>query len=272
MSPPSRISDVVRFPSGATQHPSHLLAEIALHFEDQAADLAIRIARSPTEELFGVGIHAGRRFSRADRTDNHHARVEPSLRDREPCRRRCTSGCRFEMRLAEHERGCRPSLWRHVRRERPRAFAFRIAVGDDCHEGRDDGQREEWRREPERRVAVDQHEEHRRTPQLDQLQIDVAPIDRIGVDAEDAHTRREQHRNHGPLFEQSSEHGNASLVHPRANRPLPRSALSLWALAWRSVARRDRCDLLPGRGTKDSPCSARHAWKSLSLPRTVSIT
>ena len=96
---------VVRFAPGATEHPSHLLAEVALHFEDEAADLSVRIARSPAEELFGVGIHAGRRLSRADRTDDHHARVEPSLRDREPCRRRCASGCRFKMRLAEHERG-----------------------------------------------------------------------------------------------------------------------------------------------------------------------
>ena len=134
-----------------------------------------------------------------------------------------------------------------------------------------DGQREEWRREPERRVAVDQNEEHRRTPQLDQLQIDVSPIDRIGVDAEDAHTRREEHRNHGPLFEQSSEHGDVP-VHPRAEPTAARSALSLWCAGCFSVARRDRCDLLPGRGTKDSPCSVRHPWKSLSLPRTVSIT
>ena len=96
---------VVRLSPGATEHPSHLLAEVALHFEDESADLSIRIAGAPTEELFGVGIHAGRRLSRADRADNHHAGVEPSLRDREPCRRRRASGCRLKMRLAEHECG-----------------------------------------------------------------------------------------------------------------------------------------------------------------------
>ena len=37
-------------------------------------------------------------------------------------------------------------------------------------------------REPERRIAVDKHEEHCRTAQLDQLQIDVAAIDRIADD------------------------------------------------------------------------------------------
>src|SRR4249919_35897 len=175
------------------------------------------------------------------------------------------------MRLAEHECGRRSSFWWHVRRKRLRARARRIPVSDDCHEGRDDGQREEWCRKPECCVAVDNHQEHRRTTQLDQLQIDVAAIDRIGVDAEDAHTRCEQHRKNGALFEQSSEHGNVRLQ-PRAEPTAAKSALFLWFAGCRSVARRDRCDLLPGRGTNDSPCSARHPWKSLSLPRTVSIT
>ena len=49
---------VVRGTSGTREHPVDLLAEVALHFEDEAANLALGIARLPAEELVGVREHA----------------------------------------------------------------------------------------------------------------------------------------------------------------------------------------------------------------------
>ena len=45
---------VVRGTSGTREHPVHLLAEVALDFEDKAANLALGIAGLPAEELVGV--------------------------------------------------------------------------------------------------------------------------------------------------------------------------------------------------------------------------
>ena len=86
--------DVVVLPSCLFQNPVHLLAEVALHFEHQAADLVVGISRTPTKQLLGVGIHARRCLPGADGTHNHHARVEPSLWDCQPCGTRRTAGSR----------------------------------------------------------------------------------------------------------------------------------------------------------------------------------
>ena len=65
---------------------AHLPTEVAFHLKDEAADLAIGITRSPAQQLIDKWIHARRGFAGADGTENHHARVEPTLRDREPRR------------------------------------------------------------------------------------------------------------------------------------------------------------------------------------------
>ena len=49
---------VVRGTSGTSEHPVYLLAEVALDFEDKAANLALGIACLPAEELVGVREHA----------------------------------------------------------------------------------------------------------------------------------------------------------------------------------------------------------------------
>ena len=61
-----------------------LAAEVALHLQHQAADFAVGIVRAPAQQLVDVRIHARRRLAGADGAENHDARVEAALRDRQP--------------------------------------------------------------------------------------------------------------------------------------------------------------------------------------------
>src|SRR5262245_47393090 len=130
---------VVGFAANARQHAAHLLTEVAFHFEHEPANLSLVIAGTPTEQLFGVGVHAGGCFARANCADNHDTRVEATLRDRQPRWRWCTAGIGLEMGLAEHQtRSAAPLGW-DVRRQWPGPFVRRIPVDDDGREGCDNG-------------------------------------------------------------------------------------------------------------------------------------
>ena len=63
------------------------MAEIALDFEHQARDAALRVLCLPAEELAGERAHAGRRLTRADRAADEDAGVQAQLGDDEPLRR-----------------------------------------------------------------------------------------------------------------------------------------------------------------------------------------
>ena len=79
--------DVIVGTAATREHLADVRTEVALHFQDQAAELRRRIVRAVAKQLLDVRIHARRRLARADGADNDHARVEPALRDRQPRRR-----------------------------------------------------------------------------------------------------------------------------------------------------------------------------------------
>ena len=95
---------VVRLPAGGQQHPFHLAAEVALHFQDKSTDFPLRIARAPPQELIDVRIHARGGLAGADGAENHDARVEAPLWDREPLRLGRRSHRAREMGLADEIR------------------------------------------------------------------------------------------------------------------------------------------------------------------------
>ena len=80
--------DVVVAATVARQEAADVRTEVALHFQDQAADLPRRIVRAVREQLLDVRIHARRRLARADGADDGDARVEAAFGDDEPVRRR----------------------------------------------------------------------------------------------------------------------------------------------------------------------------------------
>ena len=148
--------DVVVVASGPAQDRPHLPAEVALHFQDQAAHLPCRIVRS-------ASAAAGRRTDTCRRTS---CRSRPRRGSSRRCRGRvagssasrvrCTaSACRM-MSFAEDERRCRARLGRRVRRQRAERHRRRMAVDDDREERRQQRRCEERRGEPEHRIAVGQ--------------------------------------------------------------------------------------------------------------------
>ena len=103
---------------------SHLPAEIAFDFQDQAADFALASSASPAKQLFDVRIHARRRLAGPDRAQDHDARVEASLRDREPLGSGAATGNRgVDASRRERAIGVRPLLGIRIRRQRPDACA-----------------------------------------------------------------------------------------------------------------------------------------------------
>ena len=78
--------DVIVGTSATREHVADMRAKIALHFQNQSAELLRRIARAVAEQLLDVRIHARRRLARANGADNDHACVEAALRDRQPGR------------------------------------------------------------------------------------------------------------------------------------------------------------------------------------------
>ena len=72
--------DVVLGASAVRQDVAHLPTEVALHLEDQATNLAVRIVGAPPQELLGEGVQRGGRRPGAQGTQHHHTRVQPALR------------------------------------------------------------------------------------------------------------------------------------------------------------------------------------------------
>ena len=100
--------DVVVGSVRARKDGLHLATEVPLHLQDQTAHLLVFVIRLPAKQLLDVRIHAAGRLPGADGAEHHDARVEASLRDRQPRRIRCSAGCGVEVRFAEHQRELRP--------------------------------------------------------------------------------------------------------------------------------------------------------------------
>ena len=96
--------DVVLFAPMPPEDFLDLPAEVALHFQDEAADFVLGIPRPPGEELLDVRIHAARGLPGADGAENHHPGVQAAARDREPRRLRDAHRFGRMMLLAEDEK------------------------------------------------------------------------------------------------------------------------------------------------------------------------
>ncbi len=229
---------VVRCASGTREHALHLLAEVALDLEDETANLALGIAGLPAQELVGVREHARGGLSRADGADHHHARVEPALRNREPRGLRRAPIRGLEMSLTKYERGVRSPFRRDVGRQRALLCPSRSPIRDDRPERTKHRCCEERCAEPERRVAVRQHQERSGIPQFDDLQIHIAPVDRISVDTGSAHTQGDQHCDDDALFHQHPDHGGLlsrsriTRERPKVRPRVPQQTAALLHDAW----------------------------------------
>ena len=60
------------------------MAEVALHFEYQSADVLVGVISTVGDELLGVGIHAAAGLARADCAEDRYAGEEPPLWDSQP--------------------------------------------------------------------------------------------------------------------------------------------------------------------------------------------
>ncbi len=68
------------------QDRAHLVAEISLHFEDQAADAAPGIGTAIAQNLIREGIEAAGRLAAPDRPDHRDTREQAALGNRQPRR------------------------------------------------------------------------------------------------------------------------------------------------------------------------------------------
>ena len=94
---------VVRLTARLREHGPHLRTEVPLHLQDQAAHLPVSIVRAPPQQLIDVRIHARGRLTGPDRTKDHHAGIETTLRNRQPRRRGRAAGRTEEMRFAQDQ-------------------------------------------------------------------------------------------------------------------------------------------------------------------------
>ena len=95
--------DVVLAPVQLGQHPADVVAKIALHFQDQRRRAPLGIRRLPAEELARERVHTRRRLAGPDRAENRHARIEATLRDRQPFGGRALDGSDRVMDLADDD-------------------------------------------------------------------------------------------------------------------------------------------------------------------------
>ena len=77
---------VVLFTFRCFENLADVVAEVALHFEDQRGGPALRIPGLPAKQLPGKRVHASRGLTRADRPEDGDSGVEAALRDHEPIR------------------------------------------------------------------------------------------------------------------------------------------------------------------------------------------
>ena len=61
-----------------------LVAEVALHFEHESADVLVGVVSPVGDELLGVGIHAAAGLARADRPEDRNAGEESTFWDSQP--------------------------------------------------------------------------------------------------------------------------------------------------------------------------------------------
>ena len=95
--------DVVLASVQLGQHPTDVVAKIALHFQDQRRRAPLGIRRLPAEELARERVHTRRRLAGPDRAENRHARIEAPLRDRQPFGGRALDGSDRVMDLADDD-------------------------------------------------------------------------------------------------------------------------------------------------------------------------
>jgi hypothetical protein len=79
-------------------------AEVAFHFQNESADAPVGVLGAIGQNLFGEGVHAACRFSRADGAHDGDACKKSAFRDDQPAR--CFRGHLLAgvMYLAHHER------------------------------------------------------------------------------------------------------------------------------------------------------------------------
>ena len=66
------------------ENPAHLVAEVALHFENQTSDPLGPVVCLVREDLVRKRIHAAARFAGSDGTENGNARIETPLGNHKP--------------------------------------------------------------------------------------------------------------------------------------------------------------------------------------------
>src|SRR6202167_5650214 len=95
--------DIVFSPPVALQNFSNPVAEVALHFENEASDPLIFISCPVPKNLVRVWVHAAACLARADCAENCNAREKPPFRDDEPLWIFCVCLLARIVNLAEDE-------------------------------------------------------------------------------------------------------------------------------------------------------------------------
>ena len=132
---------------------AQFVAEVALHLEDEAADLQGGIRRAVAEQLVRIGIHAPAGLAGPDGAYDGHAGEEPALGQGQP------AGCRGGDRLgrvvdfAEHEEEVATRPRRRIGGQPARAAPRLDADGEHVGQGADHRQEDEGRGERDGRVG-----------------------------------------------------------------------------------------------------------------------
>jgi hypothetical protein len=207
--------DVVGVSARPAEHGPDLAAEVTFDLQDEATNLPGRVVCLPAKELVHVRIHACGRLAGADRAQDHHPRVQASLRDGEPLGTRRRSWRRLIVLFAEDERRRGPLLGLRVRGQRPDARTGYVAIHDDRHQRHQQRHREVWRGEPQSGVSVGQDGKHSWCAFTDKAEEHIIGRNRVRAEPPETDAAGHRQRNHRARFNDLAQHGNTILLSAR---------------------------------------------------------
>ncbi len=196
--------DEVRFASVPRQDLPHLVAEVAFHFEHEAADALPAVVVPVGEDLLRKRVHAAARLAATDGPEDPDSRVETPLRNREPVWLCCLDRLLRMVHLADNNRQLLAARRLRVARQPPFLRAPVEFHGEDVRERNEDRCRDPGGCEPQGDVGRANGVIHERLLKMDQFEHGVVFREWLEVPAGHPDSCRDQSADERPALNDSA--------------------------------------------------------------------
>jgi hypothetical protein len=165
--------DIVVFAAVVREDTPDFMAEVAFHFQDEAASPPLGITGTECKDLVGEGVHAAGRFAGADGAEDGDAGKEATLGNSEPSRVFGWHRLSRMVELTDYKEKITTLQWLRIGRERTHGMAPFLADKEDVQEGEAHGAANKRCCEQHREIEVLDGGKDEGLVQEDQLQNSI---------------------------------------------------------------------------------------------------